>query len=77
MIYLNGEDGSGNVIGNTVPSSKSILSSDISGKKDIVIHIPQDKLSGYKDGTFESDYYIGDNWSLILENVVLDTADWH
>ena len=77
MIYLNGEDGSGNVIGNTVPSSKIILSSDISGKKDIVIHIPQDKLSGYKDGTFESDYYIGGNWSLILENVVLDTADWH
>ncbi|MGH6775068.1 Ig-like domain-containing protein [Brucella tritici] len=77
MIYLNGEDGSGNVIGNTVPYTYYILPSDISGKKDIVIHIPQEQLSGYKDGTFESDYYTGGNWSLILENVTLDTADWH
>ncbi len=76
MIYLNGESESGEIIGNTIPYLHNILPSDVSGKNDIIIHIPQDMLSGYRDGTFESDYYIGNNWSLILENVALDTAEW-
>ncbi|UWF60424.1 Ig-like domain-containing protein [Brucella sp. 2716] len=76
MIYLNGEDNMGGVIGNTLNYPQVITADDVTSKNDIAILVSQDQLSGYNDGTLESDYYIGAIWSSILENVTLDTAQW-
>lgn len=75
-LYLNGEDDMGKLIGNTVGQPKTITAAQISSKTDIIISFQQDQLIGYKFGTLEADYYIGQTWSQILENVTLDTLAW-
>ncbi|KAB2743498.1 Ig-like domain-containing protein [Brucella anthropi] len=76
-LYLNGQDDSGNVFGKTIPLSQTITKDNLNSQKDVIIIAPQDQLSGYNDGTLEADYYIETIWSQILENVTLNTANWH
>lgn len=75
-LYLNGEDDTGKIIGNTVTQQHVITDAQVSAKTDIAIYFAQDQLAGYNSGTLEADYYIGADWSVILENITLGTGTW-